>query len=229
MVSSSKGWHNESLRHSEAKRFGKASVGKVSAPKPVKSISNKSKSKYSKGLNNLVIQKDKLLKSIDDLDDKKLNRHIATKQERKKDHYLSSDSYVYGKSKSKVVSFADKKKALVRDYDKLNNKEIQTSVDSLAEKYNVDGNKLLNEIIVAHNYKTTKLRNEYIDSKTKPIKSKPNVVSISNKNISVGEAVTYHNKEASKSLKKEDYSSYRYHKSEAIKLNQKARLLSLKK
>jgi len=43
MVSNSKGWHNESLRHSEAKRFGKASVGKVSAPKNVKSISKKSK------------------------------------------------------------------------------------------------------------------------------------------------------------------------------------------
>jgi len=129
MVKGSNGWHNESVRHSEARKFGKASGGKVSAPKGVKSISKtrKTKSKYSKGLNNLVIQKDKLLKSIDDLDDKK-----------------------------------------------------------------------------------------------------PNVVSIANKKISVGEAVAFHNEEARKSLKENNTAGYRYHTKEAIRINQKARLLALK-
>ena len=104
MVKGSNGWHNESMRHSEARKFGKASGGKVSAPKGVKSISGTRK------------------------------------------------------TKSKV---------------------------------------------------------------------KTNVVSISKTKINVGQAVEYHNKEAKRLLKENDYAGYRYHTKEAIKINRKTTLAKM--
>lgn len=62
-----------------------------------------------------------------------------------------------------------------------------------------------------------------------PIRINPNVVDISNKKISSKEAVAFHNVEARKSLAKNNYTGYRYHTKEAIKINEKAMLLKMKK
>lgn len=102
---------------------------------------NKSKNKVMKenrSYKNLVEQKSKLLKSIDMLKEENQNKTLL-----------------------------DEKKDLVKNYDEFTTSDLQGVVSVLARKYGVDEDELLTEIIIAHNYATPKLRNEYLEGKAR--------------------------------------------------------------
>jgi len=67
-----------------------------------------------------------------------------------------------------------------------------------------------------------------VRSASSNVKTKKNVVSVYEMDIKPSTAVKYHNDEARKALNREDYVAYRYHKKEAIKINEKLTLAKMR-
>lgn len=65
----------------------------------------------------------------------------------------------------KDVALLKEKKDVVHHFDEFTTSDLQGTVEALAKEYDVDDEELLQEIIIAHNYKTKKLQDEYLDSK----------------------------------------------------------------
>lgn len=236
MSNGSNGWFNESERHRQAKMFGKASGGKVTAPKGVKSASGKkTKTKYyygsekkgsfnSNGTEYSVMSEPKL-KTIS-------TNQIKERNKASGNYFFSPSTMAFFKSRVDPTTYVKDGKAYFITSEKFED----TRGNSEARKYTIREADV-NTGIIKPEDDLTKFQkyNSKAQAKKDLMKhlgisnsKKPSVVDIANKEISSKDAVAYHNKEAKRLLAKNDYAGYRYHTKEAIKINQKVMLLKMK-
>jgi hypothetical protein len=88
----------------------------------------------------------------------------------KKEHPWATEKQAERIVKDHEKALLKEKKDIVKHYDEFTTSDLQGVVEALAKKYNVDDDKLLEEIIIAHNYKTSTLQNEYLERKRTPNK-----------------------------------------------------------